>query len=287
MNVRRRPGRPGPRWAALGWGFVAVSVASCSSTVGLASPTGRSPHRPAVRARPVSTVPARPAPVPVLIGKVVVIDPGHNGDNYTAPAVINQLVWNGREEEACDTTGTETAAGYTEAQFNWQVAQDLAFDLGLEGAKVIMTRTSNTGVGPCVTERAAIGNLAHADAAVSIHADGGPVSGRGFAVLEPVADGINDRIVAPSQVLGTDLRDAFAAGTGMPVSTYDGVNGIEPRDDLAGLNLSTVPKVLIECGNMQNPTDAALLVDPAWQQRAAASLATGLTAFLTASAGPG
>ncbi len=223
----------------------------------------------------------------MLAGKVVVIDPGHNGDNDTAPAVINQPVWNGREEEACDTTGTETAAGYTEAQFNWQVAQDLAFDLGLEGAKVIVTRTSNTGVGPCVTERAAIGNLAHADAAVSIHADGGPVTGRGFAVLEPVADGINDRIVAPSQVLGTDLRDAFAAGTGMPVSTYDGVDGIEPRDDLAGINLSTVPKVFVECGNMQNPTDAALLVDQAWQQRAAAALASGLTAFLTSSTGPG
>ena len=48
------------------------------------------------------------------------------------------------------------------------------------------------------------------------------------------------------------LRDAFAAGTAMPVSTYDGVDGLQPRDDLAGLNLTTVPKVLIECGNMRN-----------------------------------
>ena len=56
------------------------------------------------------------------------------------------------------------------------------------------------------------------------------------------------------------MRDAFAAGTPMPVSTYDGVDGIQPRNDLAGLNLTTVPKVLIECGNMRNATDAALLV---------------------------
>ena len=146
---------------------------------------------------------------------------------------------------------------------------------------VVLTRTSNTGIGPCVTERAAIGNLAHSDAAVSIHADGGPATGRGFAVLEPVADGINDQIVGPSQVLGTDLRNAFEARTGMPVSTYDGVEGIEPRDDLAGINLSTVPKVFVECGNMQNPTDAALLVDPAWQQLAATALAAGLTDFLS------
>ena len=47
--------------------------------------------------------------------------------------------------------------------------------------------------------------------------------------------------------------------TGMPVSTYDGADGLQPRNDLAGLNLTTVPKVLIETGNMRNATDAALL----------------------------
>jgi N-acetylmuramoyl-L-alanine amidase len=87
----------------------------------------------------------------------------------------------------------------------------------------VLTRTSNSGVGPCVTERAAIGNDAHADAAINIHADGGPPTGRGFAILEPVADGPNDGIIAPSEVLGLDIRAAFLADTGEPVSTYDGV----------------------------------------------------------------
>ena len=53
----------------------------------------------------------------------------------------------------------------------------------------------------------------------------------------------------------------------MPISTYDGADGLQPRDDLAGLNLTTVPKVLIECGNMRNATDAALLVTPSFQKR--------------------
>ena len=81
------------------------------------------------------------------------------------------------------------------------------------------------------------------------------------------------------------MRNDFVAGTGEPYSSYDGVNGLQPRNDLAGLNLTTVPKVLIECGNMRNATDAALLVTPAFQQQAAAAMAQAVTQFLTGSAG--
>ena len=216
----------------------------------------------------------------VLDGKVVVVDPGHNGGNFAAPSVIDKLIWNGRETESCDTTGAQTDSGYTEARFNWNVARYLTAVLRAEGATVVLTRTSNTGVGPCVTQRAAIGNEVHANAAVSIHADGGPPGGRGFAILEPVADGINNAIVGPSAVLGADLRAAFAAGTGEPVSSYDGVDGIQPRDDLAGINLSTVPKVFIECANMRNAADAALVTSARCQARAARAIAAGLTAFV-------
>jgi N-acetylmuramoyl-L-alanine amidase len=212
--------------------------------------------------------------------RVVLVDPGHNGGNFTAPGIINQPFWNGREFEACDTTGTATDGGYTEALFNWSVAQYLTADLRAVGAAVVLTRTSNTGVGPCVNERAALGNQAGANVAVSIHADGGPPAGTGFAILEPVADGINNGIINPSGAFGLDLRAAFGVATGEPVSNYDGVNGIQPRNDLGGLNLSTVPKVLIECGNMRNPADAARLVSPAWQSKAAAGIAAGMEAFL-------
>lgn len=217
-----------------------------------------------------------------LAGMVVAIDPGHNGGNFTDSSYINAPIWNGRESEACDTTGTETDAGYTEAQFNFNVAQFLAADLEAEGAKVVLTRTTNTGVGPCVTQRAAIGNAAHANAAVSIHADGGPATGRGFAVLEPVADGPNDSVIAQSASLGADIRGAFLSQNLEPVSNYDGVDGIQPRDDLAGLNLTTVPKVLVECANMRNAVDAALIVTPAWQQSVASVLAAAIRQFLTA-----
>jgi N-acetylmuramoyl-L-alanine amidase len=216
-----------------------------------------------------------------LAGKVVGIDPGHDGGNWTHPAAISRIIWNGRNYETCDTTGTETDSGYTEAQFTWNVARYLTADLEREGAKVVLTRHSNTGVGPCVTTRARILDRAHADVAIDIHGDGGPPNGRGFSILEPVPDGPNDAVIGTSDQFALDVRAAFSRYTGMPVSDYYGVDGLQPRDDLAGLNLTTVPKVLIECGNMRNSTDAALMVTPGFQRRAAYALAVAITAFLT------
>jgi N-acetylmuramoyl-L-alanine amidase len=228
---------------------------------------------------PVAAAP-RHATVRPLAGRVVGIDPGHNGRNYADPSFLNHLIWNGREQEACDTTGTETDGGYTEARFNFNVAMYLSADLRAEGARVVLTRTSNVGVGPCVNTRSAIINRARANVAIDIHADGGPAGGRGFAILEPVRDGPNDRVIASSARFGSELLRRFRAVTGMPESTYDGSHGIAHRDDLAGLNLTTVPKVLIECGNMRNGTDAAMLTRPSFQRLAAKAFAQAITQFL-------
>ncbi len=216
-----------------------------------------------------------------LAGKVVGVDPGHNGRNWSDPTYIDHQIWNGREWENCNTTGTQTDGGYTEALFNWNVGSDLAADLRAEGARVVLTRHNNDGVGPCVNTRAEIFNRAHVDVAVAIHADGGPADGRGFTVLEPVADGINNLVIQPSHRFAAVLRDDFRGDTGMPVSTYDGVDGLEFRDDLAGENLTKVPYALIECGNMRNATDAGMLVTASFQKRAARAIARAITAFLT------
>jgi N-acetylmuramoyl-L-alanine amidase len=231
---------------------------------------------------PSATASAGPATAgKPLAGKIVGIDPGHNGGNGADPAYINRLIWNGRESETCDTTGTQTAGGYTEAQFNFNVATYLKADLRALGARVVLTRHNNHGVGPCVNRRARIIDDAHANVAIDIHADGGPVSGRGFTVLEPVADGPNDRVIKASDRFGADVRAALLRHTSMPESDYYGSNGIQARDDLAGLNLTTVPKVLIECGNMPNPTDARLLTSPRFQRRVAAALEDAIVTFLT------
>ena len=196
------------------------------------------------------------------------------------PTYIDHTIWNGVAKEACDTAGTATDGGYTEAQFNWNVIVDVRHDLQALGARVVVTRPSNTGVGPCVTTRALILDRAHVDVAVDVHADGGPPGGRGFAILVPIRDRWNHRVVTSSLRLAHDLRTSFRSVTGMPWSTYDGVQAIQPRGDLAGLNLTTVPKVLIECGNMRNATDAALLASPSFQRLAARAIVDSVYAFL-------
>ena len=212
----------------------------------------------------------RPLP---LLGKTIAVDPGHNGANWAHPAEIDKLVNAGGFMKACDTTGTATADGISEAWYNWDVAARLVRILRHQGAHVVLTRHSNDGVGPCIDERAAIGNRAHANAAISIHADGGPESGRGFDVIyKPDAP--------RSQQLAIAIRKAFAAGTGEPPATYVGHGGLDVRTDLGGLNLSTVPKVLIETANMRNPADAKLLESAQYRQREAVALARGLEAFL-------
>ena len=219
-----------------------------------------------------------------LAGMTVAIDPGHNGRNWAHTAEINRLVNAGTLRKACDTTGTATDDGYSEAAYNLDVALRLARLLRAAGARVVLTRTTNDGWGPCITTRAAIGNRAHADAAISIHADGGPVNGRGFHVIyPPPIAGLTDDIAAASKRLAIAVRGAFLSGTGEPVSTYLGRDGLDVRSDLGGLNLSDVPKVLIETGNMRNATDAARLESAAYRQREARSLAHGIEAFLAVS----
>ncbi|MBF8184857.1 N-acetylmuramoyl-L-alanine amidase [Nonomuraea sp. K274] len=262
-------------------------ASACGAAVPGDAAAGREPvvtqapaSEPSVSDPPVSEDSPEAKP---LDGKVVVIDPGHNGGNYRAPAAINRKVNVLTHWKACDTTGTDTAGGYSEAAFTWDVSNRLRKILKSRGATVKLTRKSNDGVGPCITERAAIGNQAGADAAISVHADGSAPGNRGFHVIMPKKiNGPVDKVVRASDRLGLAVRAALTEGTRLPYSTYIGAKALDYRDDLGGLNLSTVPKVLVECGNMKNPGEAAKFLDPKFRQRIAVALANGLQHYLKA-----
>ncbi|GAB2959711.1 hypothetical protein GCM10027203_75830 [Nonomuraea fastidiosa] len=260
-----------------------ITLITLVAPVGLVAGCGGDEAAPAVRETPVAgspTATGTPGSGP-LAGKVVVIDPGHNGGNASHPEEINRPVDIITGRKPCNTTGTQTAAGYQEHAFTWDVATRLRPILESKGAKVVLTRPNDKGVGPCITERAAIGNKAEADAVLSIHGDGAAPSGHGFHVIMPgLIKGHNEAVIKPSRRLGRDVRDAYREGTGMPYANYTARNGLQTRTDLGGLNLSTRPAVFIECGNMRNKGDAAKMSDPAFRQRMAAAMADGIERFL-------
>jgi N-acetylmuramoyl-L-alanine amidase len=244
-------------------------------------PDEASPPQPAKKMQAATRAPRSGRP---LEGETIGVDPGHNGGNVSDPDAINRLVPAGAHgtEKPCNTTGTETDDGsLSEAQFNWDVARDLVLDLERLGARVVLTRHSNGGVGPCVNERAEIANHAHAAAAISIHADGNLATGvHGFDVIHPSAA----ESVAP-QTIETSLRLAEAeknalVGAGVPPANYVGSEGFDERADLACLNLAKVPAVLVELGNMREPEEAARLEDPTYRQELADALAAGVVSFL-------
>ncbi|MDT3726143.1 N-acetylmuramoyl-L-alanine amidase [Streptomyces sp. DSM 41972] len=263
------------------------SSPAASSPAGSSSPSAgdagdaRDGESPASRT-PSASAPAAAGP---LKGKVVVIDPGHNPTNSRHTAEINRQVDVGTHRKECDTTGTSTNDGYAEAEFTLDVAHRMRALLEKQGATVKLTQDRDRPYGPCVDERARIGNAAKADAVVSIHADGSGAGNRGFHVILPgsVDEGEADTraVVAPSRELGERIAGNFVRVTGTAPSNYiGGGTGLVTRKDLGGLNLSTVPKVFIECGNMRDSKDAALLTSGAWRQKAARGISEGIVSFL-------
>ncbi|NDZ63829.1 N-acetylmuramoyl-L-alanine amidase [Streptomyces cyaneofuscatus] len=234
----------------------------------------------APEASPSASLPQGP-----LTGRTVVIDPGHNPRNREHTEEINEQVDIGTGRKECDTTGTSTDDGYAEARFTLDVSHRLRELLQAQGARVLLTHDDDRPFGPCIDERARIGNEAKADAVVSVHADGSAVGNRGFHVILPAAvkggGADTSKIVKSSADLGARIAGHFVRTTGSAPSNYiGGGTGLDTRDDLGGLNLSTVPKVFVECGNMRDPKDAALLTDARWRQKAAQGMADGIAAHL-------
>ena len=218
------------------------------------------------------------------IGRTVVLDPGHNGANSRNTSRINRLVDIGTKKKACNTTGTTSLGGLAEAQYNWDVAMRTKALLEDAGVTVVLTRQSNEGWGPCIDERARIANDNHAAALISIHADGGPSGGRGFAVLRPkLVRGLTDNTVGPSATLASMLVKSMADKTGTTPSTYLGSKGIVVSSDYGTLNLSKVPAVIVETANMRNAKDSALVGTNTFQQNVAEAITAATLEFLAAS----
>jgi N-acetylmuramoyl-L-alanine amidase len=252
------------------------SAPAAASGPPAAPPGAPAPATPApVAPAPVTpAATARPGAFPLPPGATVVIDPGHNGRNGPGSG-IDRPVPDGRGgTKPCNTTGASTADGYGEHAFTWAVSGLLADRLRGRGYRVVLTRDSDDGVGPCVDVRGTAGARAGAAAVISVHADGGSTTGHGFHVLYS-SPPLNPAQRGPARALA-DAAVTAMRGAGFTPATYIGRGGLDARDDIAGLNLATVPSVLVECANLRNAADAALVRSPQGRQRLADALAAAL-----------
>lgn len=260
-----------------------LAVAGLGLWIGQTSSIGEYGRSLAPVARP-ETAPAivaeaAPAPSP-LEGIVVALDPGHNAGNAANSQIVNAPVPDGRGgTKACNTVGTSTNDGYPEYAFNWDVADRMRILLEAAGATVLLTGEAG-GVGPCVDERGLFPQANGADVMVSIHANGteDPAARGFFAMFSDPP--LNDAQGEPSLSLAESLLAALEEAGFPPSNMVDGA--LMPRSDLATLNHSERPAVMMELAEFRNPDEAAAVQDPEVRQQYAEALAQGLTAWLAA-----
>jgi len=194
-------------------------------------------------------------------GRVIALDPGHGGIDPGAIGVN----------------------GLTEDAVNLAVSQRLAALLAQAGAVVVLTRAETTDLagatpgGPSARKRVDLRarvstvNLSGADVIVSIHANrfGNPAE-RGAQTF------YNPHRFPQNRLLAEMIQRQLQAITG------ETRRKISEHIDHYVLNHTDMPGVTVELGFLSNPRDAALLGDPAYQQRIAYAIFVGLAHYFAA-----
>ena len=203
-----------------------------------------------------------------LSGKIICIDPGH-------PSEVSD--------------GAVGADGTTEKHVNWVVAQKLKALLVADGAKVVMTKTTEAQK---VTnrERAEIANRAKAALTIRLHCDSGPVDG--CATYYPDQQGHKDGVKGPSEeIIRRSKADAktFHAAFAAALENYIKDRGIHgdsatlvgsQQGALTGSIFSKVPVLTIEMCVISSHHDEAFIKTESGQAKMARALAAGIRAAM-------
>jgi N-acetylmuramoyl-L-alanine amidase len=185
----------------------------------------------------LSTAQAKRAPKDSGSGSTVVIDAGHGG--YDRGGIPGQRV--------------------AEKEMTLDVAQRLKKVLAVSGYRVVMTRDSDVFV-PLGT-RVAIANSYSNAIFVSIHFNSAKRSGAG---------GIETYFYSRDSLPLASAIHYFVAG-GAPSS-----NRNVRRRGYFVLRKAAVPAVLVECGFLTNPTEAAYAQTASYRQKLAEEIAAGV-----------
>ncbi|CAH0344813.1 N-acetylmuramoyl-L-alanine amidase [Bacillus sp. CECT 9360] len=173
--------------------------------------------------------------------KVIVLDPGHGG---TDPGAVGRT--------------------HNEKTINLSTANELKALLENAGAKVIMTRTSNTSRKLELSERVAISHKYKPDVFISIHYNsGGNATG---------IDTFYDTKYGNEKELASSIQSELIKSTGKKN------RGVKPAEFYV-VKYNEMPSVLVELGFISNPTEEKEIATKAYQQKAARGIYNGLTKF--------
>lgn len=175
-----------------------------------------------------------------LVGRAVVIDPGHGGDDPGA-----------------------TGHGLTEADVVLDLALRLEGRLTASGVTAVLTRGAVQN--PSTAERVRLADEVRADVLVSLHCDSGANGGgQGVATFFWGDPRVGSRSPVGARLAGLVQREVLARTDFVDCRTH-------PRTwDL--LRLSRMPAVRVELGYLTDPGDARRLSDPAFRDTCAEAL---------------
>lgn len=207
--------------------------------------------------------------VPNKNNKVIVINAGHQGKSNSSKEAIGPNSSVMKAKVSSGATGVSSRV--TESQMTLDIALKLRSELQSRGYTVVMTRTSQN-VNISNRERAEIGNKNNAAAVISLHCDStNNSSTRGAHTIAPKkGNQYNPQIYSASSSLAQKVISSYCSSTGIKS------RGVSYRDDLTGLNWSTVPSIYIEMGFISNSTEDKLLSDSSFQKKCATGIANGI-----------
>jgi N-acetylmuramoyl-L-alanine amidase len=200
--------------------------------------------------------------------KIVVIDPGHSSivNLATEPEAPDSKIMKIMEPGGGHGIITKTP----EYVVNMAVAVKLRSLLQEKGYTVIMTKTQNSQMLGNIA-RAEVGNKAHADLVIRIHADGNNNSAvKGASMLVPANTINTSPIYKSSKRYGQIVFNSLIKTVGMSN------RGVNERSDMTGFNWSKVPVILVETGFLSNVSEEKLLKTDSYLDKIAKGLGDGI-----------
>lgn len=221
---------------------------------------------------PEPTETAAPEPEPVINGRIIAIDAGHQSRGNSDQEPVGPGAAETKAKVSSGTYGP--ASGLNEYELNLEVSLKLRDELAARGYEVYMIRETNE-VDISNRERAELAASSGADILVRIHANGSEdPSVAGALTMAPSADNPYVGSLAPAcQELSRDILDAFCASTGAASQ------GIYITDTMSGINWSTIPVTIVEMGYMTNAEEDLRMASGEYQQLMVQGIANGIDAY--------